>query len=113
MSMRFFLVCAWITGDLGQTHNSSSTLQHLIANQPPVVVLVGDLSYSDNYAEDGSRDLRTVATTYPPRWDAWGRFMQPLAAQVHPAAAMMCMQTPCMAVHCDFLGDALHAQSTL
>ena len=30
-----FPISIGIIGDLGQTHNSSSTLQHLIANAPP------------------------------------------------------------------------------
>ena len=47
-----------------------------------VVILVGDFSYADNYAEDGSSSPRLVPTTFPPRWDAWGRLIQPLASQV-------------------------------
>ena len=49
-----------------------------------LVILVGDLSYSDTYAENGrhlAEDPRTVPTTYEPRWDTWGRFVQPLAAK--------------------------------
>ena len=49
-----------------------------------VVVLVGDLSYADQHAEDGGRGYRSPQVSHPPRWDAWGRFMQPLAAQVTP-----------------------------
>lgn len=71
-----------IIGDLGGTYNSSSTLQHLMANKPPVVVLTGDFSYADDYAEDGSHGPRFTPTTYPPRWDAWGRLMQPLTSSV-------------------------------
>ena len=49
-----------------------------------LVILVGDLSYSDTYAENGkhlAEDPRVVPTTYEPRWDTWGRFVQPLAAK--------------------------------
>ncbi|EIE18216.1 Metallo-dependent phosphatase [Coccomyxa subellipsoidea C-169] len=72
-----------VIADLGQTHNSSATLQHLIQSQPPVVLLVGDLTYADNYFTNGT--LRPPMTppkayqeTYQPRWDAWGRFVEPL-----------------------------------
>ncbi|KAK9805338.1 hypothetical protein WJX73_003577 [Symbiochloris irregularis] len=71
-----------ITGDLGQTFNSSSTLEHLVANQPPVVMLVGDFSYADDYTPDGRRVWEQVPQAYPPRWDTWGRLMQPLTSQV-------------------------------
>ena len=54
----------------------------LSADVTQVVVLVGDLSYADQYTEHGTRELREAETSYPPRWDAWGRFMQPLAAHV-------------------------------
>lgn len=33
----------------GQTHNTSTTLQHLAASQPDVVLVLGDLSYADLY----------------------------------------------------------------
>lgn len=38
-----------LLGDLGQTHNSLSTLLHLREQQPDSVMLVGDLSYADGY----------------------------------------------------------------
>ena len=52
-------------------------------------MLVGDLTYADQYTEHGTRELRTVETSYPPRWDAWGRLMQPLAAQVSLSTLFM------------------------
>jgi hypothetical protein len=51
-----------------------------------VVILVGDLTYADNYHVNGSVRVLPPMTpyqeTYQPRWDAWGRFIEPLAAQV-------------------------------
>lgn len=49
-----------LVGDLGQTKHSLQTLEHLRANRPDSVILVGDLSYADGYQ---------------PRWDTWGRMM--------------------------------------
>lgn len=52
-----------IIGDLGQTYNSLSTLNHYLQSKGQTVLFVGDLSYADNYKlNDGIR------------WDTWGRF---------------------------------------
>jgi len=48
-----------VIGDLGQTKHSVQTLEHLRANSPDSLMLVGDLSYADGYQ---------------PRWDTWGRY---------------------------------------
>jgi hypothetical protein len=52
-----------------------------------VVILVGDLTYADNWRPDGT--LRPpdapplpYQETFQPKWDAWGRFTEQLAAQV-------------------------------
>ena len=55
-----------MVGDLGQTEDSLSTLEHLVATDPQSVVLVGDLSYADG-------DHR--------RWDAWARMVSPLTSR--------------------------------
>ena len=54
-------------GDLGQTLDSARTLQHLVTVQPQSILNVGDLSYADGYH---------------PRWDTYGRLVQPSTAQV-------------------------------
>ena len=54
-------------GDLGQTEDSAETLEHIIASRPQSVLNVGDLSYADGYQ---------------PRWDSWGRLVEPLAASL-------------------------------
>jgi hypothetical protein len=56
-----------LVGDLGQTENSLDTLQHMEVLRPDSVILAGDLSYADGYQ---------------PRWDSWGRLMQPYATSV-------------------------------
>lgn len=58
-----------LLGDLGQTYNSLSTLQHYMHSGAQSVLFVGDLSYSDRYEHnDGIR------------WDTWGRFIERSAA---------------------------------
>ncbi|CAL1359070.1 unnamed protein product [Linum trigynum] len=55
-----------IIGDLGQTYNSLSTLQHYMQSGADAVLFVGDLSYSDRY------QYNDVGI----RWDTWGRFVE-------------------------------------
>nr|BAV13986.1 phosphoenolpyruvate phosphatase [Symplocarpus renifolius] len=58
-----------IIGDLGQTFNSLSTLEHYMQSGGQAVLYVGDLSYADRYEyNDGDR------------WDTWGRFVERSAA---------------------------------
>ncbi|KAG0503411.1 hypothetical protein HPP92_003483 [Vanilla planifolia] len=53
-----------IIGDLGQTYNSLSTLEHYMKSSGQTVLFVGDLSYADKHKDnDGNR------------WDSWGRFL--------------------------------------
>ncbi|CAN1290029.1 Bifunctional purple acid phosphatase 26 [Linum perenne] len=59
-----------IIGDLGQTYNSLSTLQHYMQSGADAVLFVGDLSYSDRYMYN---DVGI-------RWDTWGRFVEQSAA---------------------------------
>ena len=68
---------------------------HVNALSLQVVILVGDLTYADNYFTNGT--LRPPGTlpkayqeTYQPRWDAWGRFVEPLASQVDAQTLIYC-----------------------
>ncbi|XP_011626417.1 bifunctional purple acid phosphatase 26 [Amborella trichopoda] len=54
-----------IIGDLGQTFNSLSTLEHYMQSGGQTVLFVGDLSYADRYEYDNGI-----------RWDSWGRFIE-------------------------------------
>ncbi|KAL0410091.1 UNVERIFIED_CONTAM: putative purple acid phosphatase 20 [Sesamum latifolium] len=54
-----------ITGDLGQTEWTSSTLIHIAKSSYDVLLLPGDLSYAD---------------MYQPSWDTFGQLVQPLAS---------------------------------
>lgn len=53
-------------GDLGQTEDTKSTLNHISTSNYDVLLLPGDLSYAD---------------TYQPLWDSFGRLVEPLASQ--------------------------------
>lgn len=67
------LILSWflnILGDLGQTYNSLSTLEHYMQSGGQTVLFVGDLSYADRYQHN---DVGI-------RWDSWGRFVEPSAA---------------------------------
>ncbi|GMY35792.1 bifunctional purple acid phosphatase 26 [Fagus crenata] len=55
-----------IIGDLGQTYNSLSTLDHYMQSEGQTVLFVGDLSYADRYEY----------TDVGLRWDTWGRFVE-------------------------------------
>lgn len=59
-----------IIGDLGQTFNSLSTLEHYMQSDAQTVLFVGDLSYADRY------EYNDIGV----RWDTWGRFVEQSAA---------------------------------
>lgn len=59
-----------IIGDLGQTYNSLSTVQHYMVSGAQAVLFLGDLSYADRYKYN---DIGL-------RWDTWGRFIEQTAA---------------------------------
>ncbi|KAK9861505.1 hypothetical protein WJX84_007459 [Apatococcus fuscideae] len=73
-----------VIADLGMTSNSTSTWEHLVANQPPSVILIGDYTYANNYITNGT-GASSYSTTFPgitsqsyqPRWDGFQRWLQP------------------------------------
>ncbi|XP_042059243.1 purple acid phosphatase 23 [Salvia splendens] len=80
-----------VVGDLGLTSNSTTTIDHLISNNPCLVLMVGDLTYANQYLTTGGKGASCYSCafpdsptreTYQPRWDGWGRFMQPLTSRV-------------------------------
>lgn len=69
-------------GDLGLTSNTTTTIDHLMDNDPSLVVIVGDLTYANQYRTTGGKGASCfscsfpdapIRETYQPRWDAWGR----------------------------------------
>ncbi|XP_024983226.1 purple acid phosphatase 23 isoform X2 [Cynara cardunculus var. scolymus] len=80
-----------VVGDLGLTANTTTTIDHLIKNDPSLVLMVGDLSYANQYVTTGGKGApcfscafpdAPIRETYQPRWDGWGRFMEPLISRV-------------------------------
>uniref|UniRef100_A0A7N0UQJ6 Purple acid phosphatase n=1 Tax=Kalanchoe fedtschenkoi TaxID=63787 RepID=A0A7N0UQJ6_KALFE len=77
-------------GDLGLTHNTSTTVDHMAKNNPDLIVLVGDVCYANLYLTNGtgadcyscSFSHTPIHETYQPRWDYWGRFMEPMVSKV-------------------------------
>eukprot|EP00755_Sulcionema_specki_P006444 Sspe_Gene.35491::Locus_17189_Transcript_1_1_Confidence_1.000_Length_2057::g.35491::m.35491 len=70
-----------LIGDLGQTENSSMTVQHIAEGMASKGIqmtwLVGDLSYADS--EHATKCWKASGCT-PKRWDTWGRMVQQIAA---------------------------------
>eukprot|EP00049_Salpingoeca_infusionum_P000200 m.38047 g.38047 ORF g.38047 m.38047 type:complete len:458 (-) comp10154_c0_seq1:5283-6656(-) len=64
-----------LIGDLGQTKNSSSTLDHIKEDVGEVhmTLLIGDLSYADSAST-------YAANCTQRRWDSWGELVQPVFA---------------------------------
>ncbi|KAA3480588.1 purple acid phosphatase 23 isoform X2 [Gossypium australe] len=80
-----------VIGDLGLTRNSSTTIDHLSKNNPSLILMVGDLTYANQYLTTGGKGVpcfscafpdAPIRETYQPRWDGWGRFMEPLVSRV-------------------------------
>ncbi|KAF9606349.1 hypothetical protein IFM89_025017 [Coptis chinensis] len=80
-----------VVGDLGLTSNTTTTIDHMIENDPAMILMVGDLSYANQYLTTGGKGApcfscafpdAPIRETYQPRWDGWGRFMEPLTARV-------------------------------
>eukprot|EP00257_Ricinus_communis_P016035 XP_015574077.1 purple acid phosphatase 15 isoform X2 [Ricinus communis] len=79
-----------IVGDLGLTYNTTSTVDHLISNNPDLILLVGDATYANLYLTNGTGadcykcafPQTPIHETYQPRWDYWGRYMQPLISRI-------------------------------
>ncbi|PON92535.1 Acid phosphatase [Trema orientale] len=79
-----------VVGDLGLTYNTTSTVEHLTSNHPDLILLVGDITYANLYLTNGtgadcyscSFPQTPIHETYQPRWDYWGRYMEPLISKV-------------------------------
>ncbi|KAH9612788.1 hypothetical protein KSS87_013642 [Heliosperma pusillum] len=78
-------------GDLGLTHNSTTTIDHVSQNDPSLIVMVGDLTYANQYVTTGGKAASCYSCAFPdspiresyqPRWDGWGRFMEPLISRI-------------------------------
>ncbi|KAG2577982.1 hypothetical protein PVAP13_6NG183600 [Panicum virgatum] len=80
-----------VVGDLGLTGNSTATVDHLAQNDPSLVLLVGDMTYANQYRTTGGKGVPCFSCSFPnapiresyqPRWDGWGRFMEPITSKI-------------------------------
>ncbi|KAG1330882.1 putative Purple acid phosphatase 15 [Cocos nucifera] len=79
-----------IIGDLGLTYNTTSTVDHMTSNQPDLIILVGDVCYANMYLTNGTGSdcysctfsKTPIHETYQPRWDYWGRYMEPVISEI-------------------------------
>ncbi|GMP77921.1 hypothetical protein CsSME_00034032 [Camellia sinensis var. sinensis] len=79
-----------VVGDLGLTYNTTSTVEHMIQNDPNLILMTGDATYADLYLTNGTGadcyfcafGHTPIHETYQPRWDYWGRYMQRVVAKV-------------------------------
>ncbi|KAF8015874.1 hypothetical protein BT93_H1425 [Corymbia citriodora subsp. variegata] len=64
---------------------------NVIENDPALVLMVGDLTYANQYLTTGGQGAScfscsfpnaSIRETYQPHWDGWGRFMEPLTSRV-------------------------------
>jgi len=71
-----------VVGDLGLTYNTTATVEHMVRNQPDLVLLLGDVCYANLYLTNGTgtdcysctfANSTPIHETYQPRWDYWGR----------------------------------------
>lgn len=71
-----------VVGDLGLTSNTTTTIDHLIMNDPSMILMVGDLTYANQYLTTGGKGASCYSCQFPdapiretfqPRWDGWGR----------------------------------------
>ncbi|WIA44097.1 hypothetical protein OEZ86_010448 [Tetradesmus obliquus] len=84
-------------GDLGNSYNASTTVEHMVASKPKFVCHMGDVSYADTYTPNGTyyapeyKYLMTKGLkyhlSYQAAWDQNGRMLQQLAGSV-PMAVM-------------------------
>ncbi|CAM6115969.1 unnamed protein product [Calypogeia fissa] len=79
-----------VVGDLGLTYNSTTTVDHMLQNDPTLLLMIGDLSYANQYITTGqstscyscSFPNSPIRETYQPHWDNWQRFMEPLTSKI-------------------------------
>jgi len=80
-----------VIADVGQTYNSSDTLERTLYDDPDIVLFVGDLAYADDWYPNGTYSwingmppLETGGQfkSYQPLWDTFGRLLQPLASHI-------------------------------
>ena len=52
-----------VLADVGMTYNSSTTVEHLMTNDPDLVLLIGDYTYADDHQTNG-KDLCSLLKAF-------------------------------------------------
>lgn len=81
-----------VMADIGQTYNTSVTLDRTAQDNPDALLHLGDLSYADDWLPNGTAqpwftggsmpETGGYFLTYQPKWDTFARLTQPLFASV-------------------------------
>lgn len=71
-----------LMADVGQTVNSSLTMQQMMANNPQVVLMAGDNAYADNYRANNPDEEGGNEGTNQQRWDSYFTMWEPLYCSV-------------------------------
>jgi len=81
-----------VMADIGQTYNTSVTLERTAQDNPDALLHLGDLSYADDWLPNGTAapwftggempETGGYFLTYQPKWDTFARLTQPLFASV-------------------------------
>lgn len=61
-----------VMSDMGTSYNASATVRQVAAENPDLVLNIGDLSYADIYLPDGKQGTIKkyyYSINYQPRWD--------------------------------------------
>ena len=71
-----------LTGDVGQTLNSTTTRNHLAANKPQVIINIGDLTYADHYLPSDPEKSEGGDMSNQRRWDSFMQLWTSLYSKV-------------------------------
>lgn len=85
-----------VVGDLGLTYNSTTTVDHMLQNDPTLLLMIGDLSYANQYTTTGNSSScyscsfpnSPIRETYQPHWDNWQRLESVLCLGSHCAVLL-------------------------
>ncbi|KAI8108135.1 hypothetical protein M9434_006165 [Picochlorum sp. BPE23] len=81
-----------VMADIGQTYNTSVTLERTAQDNPDALLHIGDLSYADDWLPNGTAQPWFTGgdmpenggyfLSYQPKWDTFARLTQPFFASV-------------------------------
>lgn len=75
LSLNSYPIRIGLIGDIGQTYNSSTTRDHMLASKPQAIINMADLSYADDYS---AQCVLGGSGTCQARWDSFSVMWEPL-----------------------------------